>query len=292
MAKFDYFVVFAEMRTGSNLLEANINLLDGLKSHGEAFNPSFIGYPQCDDVLGITLATREEDPKLLIDAIKADDGLAGFRFFNNHDQRVLDICLPDPRCAKIILTRNPVDSFISWKIAKATGQWKLTNATHAKTEQIHFDPAAFVAHLEQIQQFQTRILNALQRSGQTAFYLAYEDLGEVEIMNGLAQFLGCEDRLTSLDRKLKKQNPASTSDKVINPDEMETALSPPISRHPKVVCFTYHCVLALMTGSAIGWPNLMDSPAVICARGFRKKPCASGNATMSDIAALRFCGIR
>ncbi|MEL7131520.1 MAG: nodulation protein NodH, partial [Pseudomonadota bacterium] len=48
MAKFDYFVVFAEMRTGSNFLEANLNALDGLSCYGEAFNPGFIGYPKKD----------------------------------------------------------------------------------------------------------------------------------------------------------------------------------------------------------------------------------------------------
>jgi LPS sulfotransferase NodH len=30
MTEFDYFVVFAEMRTGSNFLEANINAMEGL----------------------------------------------------------------------------------------------------------------------------------------------------------------------------------------------------------------------------------------------------------------------
>ena len=34
MSRFDYFVVFAEMRTGSNFLEANINAFDGLTCHG------------------------------------------------------------------------------------------------------------------------------------------------------------------------------------------------------------------------------------------------------------------
>lgn len=225
MHKFDYFVVFAEMRTGSNLLEANINLFEGLNCYGEAFNPSFVGYPQYDDLLGVTLAARESDPHALLDAIKAETGLSGFRFFHDHDRRVLDVCLSDPRCAKIILTRNPVDSFISWNIAKMTGQWKLTNATHAKAEKIPFDPDAFETHLHRTQDFQVRILNALQRTGQTAFYLAYEDLGEVEVMNGLAAYLACEDRLTSLDRKLKKQNPASAIEKVTNPDEMQAALA-------------------------------------------------------------------
>ncbi|MDX1782140.1 MAG: nodulation protein NodH, partial [Thalassovita sp.] len=43
--RFDYFVVFAEMRTGSNFLETNLNAFPGLTCYGEAFNPHFIGYP-------------------------------------------------------------------------------------------------------------------------------------------------------------------------------------------------------------------------------------------------------
>lgn len=223
--RFDYFVVFAEMRTGSNLLEANINRFDALSCHGEAFNPSFVGYPQYEDLLGIDLIAREADPATLISKIKAHDGLAGFRFFNNHDARVLDACLPDPCCAKVILTRNPIDSFVSWKMAKATGQWKLTNATHAKAEKIRFDLLEFEAFLDRLQSFQTFVLNQLQKSGQTAFYLAYEDLLDVDVMNGLARFLGCDEQLSALDRKLKKQNPAPAIDRVSNPDEMLAGLA-------------------------------------------------------------------
>ena len=51
--RFDSFVVFAEMRTGSNFLEANLNAIDGLSCLGEVFNPHFIGYPNAEDVLGI-----------------------------------------------------------------------------------------------------------------------------------------------------------------------------------------------------------------------------------------------
>ena len=40
---FTSFVVLAEMRTGSNFLEANLNALEGVTCHGEAFNPHFIG---------------------------------------------------------------------------------------------------------------------------------------------------------------------------------------------------------------------------------------------------------
>jgi len=79
-SRFDYFVVFAEMRTGSNFLEANLNMFDDLACHGEAFNPAFIGYPEQEDLLGITQEARDADPSALINAVRFDEGLAGFRY--------------------------------------------------------------------------------------------------------------------------------------------------------------------------------------------------------------------
>lgn len=225
MADFDYFVVFAEMRTGSNFLETNINAFGGLSCHGEAFNPHFIGYPNATEILRVTQSERNADPQRLIDRVKNAEGLNGFRFFNDHDPRVFETILNDRKCAKIILTRNPVESYVSWKIAKATGQWKLTNVKHAKARQVSFDPAEFEEHLGALQAFQVRLLNGLQKTGQAAFYVDYEDLQDVDVMNGIAAFLGISDRLESLDTSLKKQNPSPMSEKVGNFDEMEEALA-------------------------------------------------------------------
>ena len=125
---FDSFVVFAEMRTGSNFLEANLNAFDGIACHGEAFNPHFMGYPNSDPILGVDLATRDKDPLRLLTAVREDTTqLSGFRYFHDHDPRVFDVIMDDTRCAKIVLTRNPVESYVSWKIAQATGQRKLTD---------------------------------------------------------------------------------------------------------------------------------------------------------------------
>jgi hypothetical protein len=68
-------------------------------------------------------------------------------------------------------------------------------------------------------------MRALQTTGQTAFYVAYEDLQDVEVMNGIAAWLGVPDRLEGLDKNLKRQNPEPLSQKVENFDEMERALS-------------------------------------------------------------------
>ncbi len=223
---FDYFIVLAEMRTGSNFLEANLNALDGLHCHGEAFNPHFIGYPNRTELFGMTQPMRDADPDRLIDAIRGQpDVLGGFRFFHDHDPRALEIALSDPRCAKIVLTRNPLDSYVSWKIAQATGQWKLTNVKRRKAVRAWFDAAEFTAHVDALQTFQVQVLNRLQISGQTAFHLAYDDLRSVEVMNGLARWLGIGGRLDGLDKSLKPQNPGPVSDKVANPETMTAALA-------------------------------------------------------------------
>lgn len=225
-SQFDYFVVFAEMRTGSNFLETNLNAFQGLNCVGEAFNPHFIGYPNKSEILGVTLEQRTENPQLLIDRIRNEPGtLAGFRFFHDHDPRVLDICLNDPRCAKIILTRNPVDSYVSWKIAQATGQWKLTDVRRRKASKVRFDATEFKRHLEKLQDFQASLLRALQITGQTGFYVAYEDLQDLDVMNGAARFLGLNETLESLDTSLKRQNPSPVSEKVSNFDDISRSLA-------------------------------------------------------------------
>ncbi|MGB7319391.1 MAG: sulfotransferase family 2 domain-containing protein [Planktotalea sp.] len=224
-APFDYFIVFAEMRTGSNFLEANLNAMEGVSCYGEAFNPHFIGFPNKTEILGVTQEMREKSPVQLIETIKRySDGLGGFRYFHDHDPRVMDIALDDPRCAKIILTRNPLESYVSWKIAQETGQWKLTNVKRRRDAKATFNPAEFQIHVEELQAFQVTLLNRLQAQGQTAFYVAYEDLQNLDVMNGLAAYLGVDARLDGLDDSLKPQNPVALEEKVENPDDLERGL--------------------------------------------------------------------
>ena len=223
---FDRFVVLADMRTGSNFLEANLNAIPGLRCHGEAFNPVFIGKKDQTSYLGLSLADREADPLALIRAMEtATDGLAGFRLFHDHDPRVLAHCLADRRCAKIVLTRNPLESYVSLKIARATGQWKLGDGRRRREAQAEFDADEFEAHVTALQAYQLHILRSLQISGQTAFWIGYEDVGDLEVLNGLASFLGIPGRLEALDDSIKKQNPEALEDLVANPASMAAGLA-------------------------------------------------------------------
>lgn len=223
---FDSFVVLAGMRTGSNFLESNLNAIDGVTCHGEVFNPGFIGRWNEQEAFGLPIARRNADPMGFLAKMRAETpGLCGFRLFHDHDARVFPQVLLDRRCAKVVLTRNPVDSYISLKIAQETGQWKLTNVKRARSAQAAFDAGEFIRYMDNQQGWQLAILNGLQASGQTAFWIDYEDLQDIAVLNGLAAWLGVKGRLDALDPTLKKQNPEEVADKVANLAEMESALA-------------------------------------------------------------------
>lgn len=225
--RYDAFVLFAEMRTGSNYLEESLNKFDSIDCLGEVYNPTFIGHHNTFDLLGFDMDRREADPLGLLDAIieNADGALPGFRLFHDHDARVVARVLPDPRIAKVILTRNPLDSYVSRKIASATGQWRLTDMKHAKTAKVHFDAPEFRDLVETLGGFQEHLRRGLQHTGQVAFHIRYEDINDVDVLNGMAAFLGSDDRVDTPSKKLKRQNPSPLRDKVENYDEMAAALA-------------------------------------------------------------------
>ncbi|MDU8942396.1 nodulation protein NodH [Ovoidimarina sediminis] len=222
---FDSFVILADMRTGSNALEERLNDYAGLTSHGELFNPGFIGKPGTEALFGLTLKERDADPLRLIEAVqKATKGLAGFRLFSDHDPRMLDHVLSDRKTAKIILTRDPLDSYVSLKIARATNQWWLGDLKRAKSEKARFVPDEFEAYLAGRAAHLGRIRHRLKSTGQVPFEIRYEELGDADVIAGLARFLGAKDLAEETTQKGRVQNPVPLSEKVVNPAEMKAAL--------------------------------------------------------------------
>ncbi|MFN7003679.1 MAG: nodulation protein NodH, partial [Roseinatronobacter sp.] len=94
-----------------------------------------------------------------------------------------------------------------------------------RVEKVVFDPVEFENHVRKLQAFQLRVQSALQQSGQTAFYLDYEDLQSLDVINGLAAWLGVAERIETYPRKLKRQNPEPPEDKLVNPQAIEAGIS-------------------------------------------------------------------
>lgn len=222
---FRSFVVLAEMRTGSNLLETCLNSFDGISCHGEVFNPHFLAYPKAEELFGFDKAARDADPIAVLESFSHQPELAGFRFFHDHDSRVFEPIMRDRSCAKIILTRNPLESYVSLQIARETQQWRLGDVTQRKTAKVVFDPAEFAEHVNLLQDFQLRVQKLLQSTGQTGFYLSYEDILDLNVLNGLVDWLGLESRIDALPRRLKRQNPEPLEDKLVNPEAVADGLA-------------------------------------------------------------------
>jgi hypothetical protein len=226
--RFTSFVVLAEMRTGSNLLQAQLNRVPGLRCHGELFNPAFIDEPGTERFLGLDKAARDADPLGLLSRLGEGGALTGFRLFGDHDPEVIAACLADPARAKIVLGRNPLESWISLQIARQTGQWVLRPGRPRRQTRVRFDPADFAAFLDRRSAFRRAVMGRLKASGQTAFVIDYDDLACPEVLEGIVVFLGLpapDPALFAGPVALRRQNPEPPETKVENPAEMARALA-------------------------------------------------------------------
>ena len=223
---FDQFIIIAGMRTGSNFLEEQLSQFNNIKMFGEAFNPNFFGSANKQEMLGVTLQEREADPIAVLKKMKTEtQKIGGFRFFHDHDPRVLKHCISDTRCAKITLRRNSLDSYISLKIARATNQWRLSDVRKAKSAKANFDIDEFERYLKEQQIFFNSVTSALKKSGQVPFSISYDDVSDPEIIEGLAAFLGGGEKDDSGKNQIIRQNPKSTAEKVENFARMTSDLA-------------------------------------------------------------------
>jgi hypothetical protein len=219
---FTHFVILGVMRTGSNLLESRLEQYPELICHGELFNPGFIGKSGQLDMFGISVAERDANPTDLLGKMVAQSGsnIPGFRLFDDHDPRVIRHVIRDTACAKIILRRRPIDSYISLKIARETDQWILGGIAKRKSAIITFDAEEYAEYEQRLSAFYSGIERDIREAGQTAFTLIYEDLKSPDMLNGLARYLGTGTPLENFKEPIKRQNPEPLSSKVSNYDAL------------------------------------------------------------------------
>ncbi len=223
---FDYFVIIAAMRTGSNLLEASINQYPGLHCHGELYNPGFIGHEGQHALFGIDMGLRGRHPERLIEAIRAADPdvLPGFRLFDGHDQRIVGRAIADPRAAKIVLRRSPLDSYLSETTARQTGQWKLADGRKRKAVAAHFDADGFEAYCADLDAWYSGLERQIRQAGQTFFPIRYEECRDVAVLNGLALWLNESEGLKSLKQLTRRQNVLPLTERIANFADFEAYL--------------------------------------------------------------------
>jgi len=226
---FKSFAVFGSMRSGSILLEKYLCQYQNLICHGELFNPSLIKRDGRGEYLGVSREDRLNNPEIMLDSIQRvnPDKIPGYRIFQDHNQWIINHVLADPNCAKIILTRDPIESFVSLEIARATGQWMISDTSQRRTVRIEFSLKKYSKYLKERQSYYRKLTDSLAKFGHPSFEIDYSDLKNLATINQLAAFVGAHEEKTNLDQLVQKQNPERLSDKISNYSEVFAALGLP-----------------------------------------------------------------
>ena len=217
-----YFVILGAMRTGSNLLETTLAQLPELVCLGEAFNPAFPGKPANKDLLGWTVERRDADPLGFLEVIRSTSQgqIPGFRLFEGHCEPILEHVLTDPDCARIVLTRDPLDSYVSLKIAEKTRQWILRVVEKRVSARVRFEPEEFEDFAAGRAAYYQGLRQRAQAAGQTLFTVDYTELKYHAMIAGVARHIGATYVPERFTETIARQNPGPVEDKLENPEDL------------------------------------------------------------------------
>lgn len=210
------FAIVGNARTGSNYL------LDGLKT-----SPSIRVYHEIfaehNRQIGMDF---EKILSMVFQPESRSTEMVGFKVFYNHLTEEEWRKLLDRRDLKIIhlIRRNRLRTVISLEIAFKTGQWTRSgNSGSPKEKRVTLDPAKLINRLEQIKVGEEATRTRF--SDRPMLEIVYEDLvrSPVEVFKTVGSYLG----VNGIDPgkiRLRRQNPETLRELIINYDEIEAAL--------------------------------------------------------------------
>ena len=212
------FAIVGNARTGSNYL------LDGLKSspairmyheifadHNRRIGEDF------DRVFSMVFQPESKSTKIV-----------GFKVFYNHlteNEWQKFLACKDLKIIHLI-RRNRLRTVISLEIAFKTGQWTKSGNSHSgkvQEKRLRLDPSKLIKRLEQIEQGETTARIHFQ--DRQILEVIYEELvkSPQSLFESVGKYLGV-DGIDPGKIRLRRQNPESLQQLIINYDEIEAAL--------------------------------------------------------------------
>jgi len=220
------FVIFCFPRTGSYLLTDILNKQEGVTCHEEIFKKMRVELHESYlDQLGLSkddIEKRDTDPlKYLEDVYTISPGpITGFKIFPQHNKQILTKLLYDTDVRKIFLARNPVQSYISNLVARASGAWTKTHASKKEPDiQVEFTAEGIIQRISEQRRFFEHVLSAIKLTpGNPVHLLDYSELKDPESMQLLAEFLEIDAWNDDVMPKYNKQINRPYSKVVLNWD--------------------------------------------------------------------------
>ncbi len=191
------FVLIAAPRTGSSHLCSYLSRHADILCHGEIFHSKRVQFraPGCrreerKRLAGEFLNLRRRDPLALLERIYTMTGgrkSIGFKIFDGHSREALEYLLRDDNTSKIVLFRpNALARYSSQLVAIETETW---NAKTSERPKIIFHAEQFARSTQRYLQFFHNTIRILNETGQRYFFIRYDELNNLLMLERLIVFL-------------------------------------------------------------------------------------------------------
>lgn len=216
------FLLIGMMRSGSNFLERQLNLLPDVRCHGELFNPAFIGFSHetAGHPAGYARgnpAARNADEDTFISKVDqaCDRRIVGLRLFLDHSGAMTSRLLYDPNVAKVVLSRNLLEAYISLETARETGVWLTTEVAKAPPKPVKVDINKLVTFALRQSLYYNDVQTVLHETGQRYLQIDYNEIKNLAKLNEIARFIGSEHEFKAVSEPIRKQNPGALEDRIV-----------------------------------------------------------------------------
>jgi len=217
------FVMIGMMRSGSNLLERYLDRLADVRCHGELFNQVFVGFSHeasgrpagyaREDV-----AARNADEEGFIAKVDqaCDRRIVGLRLFLDHSPHMTARLLHDPGVAKVVLSRNLLEAYISLETARETGVWLTTESAKAPPKPVKVEINKLVTFALRQSLYYNDVQTVLHETGQRYLQVDYNEIKDLAKLNEIARFIGSEHQFGAVSEPIRKQNPGSLEERILD----------------------------------------------------------------------------
>jgi len=210
------FAIIGHARTGSNYLLNGLKSSPSIRMYHEIFADHNRQIGKDFDKIFSTIFQYESKATRIV----------GFKIFYNHlteEEWKKFMACKDLKVIHLI-RRNRLRTIISLEIAFKTGQWmKSKNSGRLTEKRITLDPSKLIERLEQIEN-EEAAARARFRDRQT-LEIVYEELVQApqEVFASVGRYLGI-DGIDSGRIRLKRQNPETLQQLIVNYDEVKAKL--------------------------------------------------------------------
>ena len=216
------FLLVGMMRSGSNFLERQLNLLPDVRCHGELFNTAFVGFSheasgRPEGYKREDTAARNADEEGFIAKVDqaCDRRIIGLRLFLDHSAHMTARLLHDPNVAKIVLSRNLLEAYISLETARETGVWLTTESAKAPPKPVKVEINKLVTFALRQSLYYNDVQTVLHQTGQRYLQVDYNEIKDLAKLNEIARFVGSEHQFNAVTEPIRKQNPGTLEERIL-----------------------------------------------------------------------------